>query len=158
MVTAMRHETVTAISKAPSDGQVTPAHTAEQAVRSRMRGTGSAISVTVDSTAQPSRIPAIVVLACLPLPATLAFGLFSRVIENASEPLSLVIGFAAALGYLVAFLPALYVFEPFAVIASFWYTQRYLNRFDESFARVLVCWAAVAVHSAVLVWYFRLGR
>ena len=98
------------------------------------------------------------VLVCLPLPATLAFGFLSRVIERASEPMSLVIGFAAALGYLVAFFPALYVFELFAVIATFWYTQRHLNRFDEPLGRVLVCCAAVAVHTAVLVWYFHLGR
>jgi hypothetical protein len=66
------------------------------------------------------------------------------------------IGFAAALAYLAVCLPALVLFEPFAIIASIWYTRRRV--FAEPTGRLFVCWLAVIVHTAVLISYFRLGR
>jgi hypothetical protein len=33
-----------------------------------------------------------------------------------------------------------------------------VNRSDEPIGRVIACWLAVIVHTAVLVMYFRLGR
>jgi hypothetical protein len=61
--------------------------------------------------------------------------------SRASTSASALIGFAGTLTYLAVFLPALALFEPFAIIASIWYTQR--RSFDEPTGRLLVCWLAV---------------
>ena len=98
-----------------------------------------------------------VVLVCLPLPAVTALGLFALVLRRADEQVFTTLGFASALGYLVTFLPALVLFEPFAIGASIWYTQRYTSRDGESFGRVITCWAAVLVHTAAIVFYVRRG-
>jgi hypothetical protein len=99
-----------------------------------------------------------VLLVCVPLPVTRAAGFLALHILGIDRPLGTLIGFACALGYLVLFFPALLLFEPFAVIASLWYTQCFVNRSDEPIGRVIACWLAVIVHTAVLVMYFRLGR
>jgi hypothetical protein len=98
-----------------------------------------------------------VLLVCLPLTVTRAVGFIALRLGDDS-PLATPIGFASALGYLVVFFPALLLFEPFAVIASVWYTQHSAGRSDEPVGRVLVCWLAVVVHTAVLTMYLRLGR
>jgi hypothetical protein len=49
------------------------------------------------------------------------------------------------------------LFEPFAIVASIWYTQRAMSRNDESLTNVMTCWAAVLVHSATLAFYLRTG-
>lgn len=110
------------------------------------------------ASAPGSRIPSMVVLVCLPLPATLALGYFGLGLEKLDNPLGALIGFASALAYLVVFFPALLFFEPLAVIASIWYTRRSADSDDASLGRVLACWLAVLVHTAVLVKYWRLGR
>ena len=103
-----------------------------------------------------TRIPTIVVVVCLPLTATKVVLYFARALEAVNPQAAALIGFAAALAYLAAFLPALVLFEPFAIIATIWYTQRRV--FDEPIGRLLACWLAVIVHTAVLISYFRLGR
>jgi hypothetical protein len=109
----------------------------------------------MSASAQPTRVPAMVVVACLPLPLTKA-ALYSAVaLERVAPNASALIGFAGVLGYLAVFLPALVLFEPFAIIASIWYTRR---ASDEPTGRLLVCWLAVIVHTAALISYFRLGR
>jgi hypothetical protein len=96
-----------------------------------------------------------VVLVCLPLTVSKAVLYFSLALERVDPRGSALIGFAGALTYLIVFLPALLLFEPFAIIASIWYTRR---SFDEPTARLFVCWLAVIVHTMVLISYFRLGR
>ncbi len=56
----------------------------------------------------------------------------------------------------VVCLPALLLFEPFAIIASIWYTRQ--CSFEAPIGRLFVCWLAVIGHTAVLISYFRLGR
>lgn len=97
-----------------------------------------------------------VVVVCLPLTVSKAVLYFSLALERVDPQRSALIGFAGALTYLVVFLPALAVFEPFAIIASIWYTQR--RSFGEPIGRLFVCWLAVIVHTMVLISYFRLGR
>ena len=97
-----------------------------------------------------------VVVACLPLTLTKAVLYFALALERVNPRAAALIGFAGALTYLVVFLPALLLFEPFAVVATIWYTQR--RAFDEPVGWLLVCWLAVIVHTAVLISYFRLGR
>jgi hypothetical protein len=99
-----------------------------------------------------------VLLVCLPLPITRAAGFFALRVAGLDNPLATLIGFASALGYLVLFFPALLVFEPFAVIASVWYTRHFAGSSDEPIGRVFACWLAVIVHTAVLATYLRLGR
>jgi hypothetical protein len=99
-----------------------------------------------------------VLLVCLPLPLTRVLGFVSLRLMGLDSPIATLIGFSSALGYLVLFFPALLLFEPFAVIASLWYTQRVATRSDEPIGRVIVCWIAVIVHTAVLGMYLRLGR
>jgi len=96
-----------------------------------------------------------VVVVCLPLTVSKAVLYLSLALERVDPRGSALIGFAGALTYLVVFLPALLLFEPFAIIASIWYTRR---SFDEPTGRLLVCWLAVIVHTMVLISYFRLGR
>ena len=96
-----------------------------------------------------------VVLVCLPLTVIRAVGYFAFALQRVDPQASALIGFASVLAYLAVFLPALVLFEPFAIIASIWYTRR---SFDEPTGRLLVCWLAVIVHTAVLISYFRLGR
>jgi hypothetical protein len=98
-----------------------------------------------------------VVLVCLPLPAVTALGQFAWVLRRADERLFTALGFASALGYVVTFLPALALFEPFAIGASIWYTQRFTSRDGESLGRVVTCWAAVLVHTATIAFYLRRG-
>ena len=97
-----------------------------------------------------------VVVVCLPLTVTKAVGYFALALERVEPQAAALIGFAGVLAYLAVFLPALVLFEPFAVIASIWYTRRRV--FDEPPGPLLVCWLAVIVHTAVLISYFRLGR
>jgi hypothetical protein len=99
-----------------------------------------------------------VLLVCLPLSVTWAVGFFALRVEELDKPLATLIGFVSALGYLVVFFPALLLFEPFAVIASVWYTQHSAGRSDEPIGRVIACWLAVIAHTAVLATYLRLGR
>jgi hypothetical protein len=97
-----------------------------------------------------------VVVVCLPLTMSKAVLYCALALESVDPQRSALIGFAGTLTYLAVFLPALALFEPFAIIASIWYTQR--RSFDEPTGRLLVCWLAVTVHTAVLISYFRLGR
>jgi len=97
-----------------------------------------------------------VVVVCLPLIATKAVGYFALALERVDPHAAALIGFAGVLAYLAVFLPALVLFEPFAIIASIWYTQRHV--LDEPAGRLFACWLAVIVHTAVLISYFRLGR
>ena len=102
-----------------------------------------------------SLIPAMVVLVCLPLPSVAALEVFARALEHVDEHAFAMIGFAGALGYLATFLPALVLFEPFALGASVWYTQRFARRDGESFGGLIMCWAAVVVHTVTLAFYLR---
>jgi hypothetical protein len=97
-----------------------------------------------------------VLLVCLPLIATKVSGYAALGLISIGSELGTWIGFAAALGYLVVFFPALVLFEPFAIIASTWYTRRL--SYQEPVGPLLVCWFAVVVHTAVLISYLRLGR
>jgi hypothetical protein len=92
-----------------------------------------------------------VVIVCLPLTVTKAVGYFALALERVDPQAAALIGFASVLAYLALFLPALVLFEPFAIIASIWYTQR--SMFDERIGRLLACWLAVVVHTAVLISY-----
>lgn len=115
------------------------------------------MSASVPTTSRRSLIPAMVVLVCLPLPAVTALGQFALALQQADDHLFIALGFASALGYVVTFLPALVLFEPFAIGGSIWYTQRYTRRDDESLADVIMCWAAVLVHTATIAFYLRRG-
>lgn len=97
-----------------------------------------------------------VVVVCLPLTVSKAVLYSSLALERVDPQGSALIGFAGALTYLAVFLPALMLFEPFAIIASVWYTQR--RPFGEPIVRLFVCCVAVIVHTMVLISYFRLGR
>jgi hypothetical protein len=97
-----------------------------------------------------------VVLVCLPLTVAKAVGYFALALDKVDHQAAALIGFAGALAYLAAFLPALVLFEPFAIVASIWYTHRRV--FGEPAGRLFVCWLAVVVHTVVLISYFRLGR
>lgn len=97
-----------------------------------------------------------VVIVCLPLTVTKAVGYFALLVNRVEPRAALLIGFASVLAYLAVFLPALLLFEPFAVAASIWYTKRRV--FGEPAGRLFVCWLAVVVHTAVLISYARLGR
>jgi len=97
-----------------------------------------------------------VVVVCLPLTVSKAVLYFALAVASVDPQGSALIGFAGTLTYLAVFLPALVFFEPFAIIASIWYTQR--RSVDEPTGRLLVCWLAVTVHTAVLISFFRLGR
>jgi hypothetical protein len=97
-----------------------------------------------------------VVVVCLPLTVAKAVGYFALALGRVDHQAAALIGFAGALTYLAVFLPALVLFEPFAIMASIWYTRRRV--FDEPAGRLFVCWLAVIVHTAVLISYFRLGR
>jgi len=110
----------------------------------------------VSASAHASRVPALVVVACLPLTATKAVLYVAVALESVDPRAAALIGFAGVMGYLAVFLPALVLFEPFAIIATIRYTQRRV--FEEPPGRLLVCWLAVIVHTAVLISYFRLGR
>jgi hypothetical protein len=85
-----------------------------------------------------------------------AVGYFAFALESVAPHAALLFGFAATMAYLALFLPALVLFEPFAIVATIWYTQRYL--FDDTAGRLFACWVAVVVHTAVLLSYLRLGR
>jgi hypothetical protein len=108
-------------------------------------------------TPRRSVIPALVVLVCLPLPVVTAVLLFARALEKADEARAALIGFAGVFGYLVTFLPALVLFEPFAIGASIWYTRQFTDRPNESFGRVITCWVAVVVHTAAILFFLRRG-
>ncbi len=97
-----------------------------------------------------------VVVACLPLTASKAVLYAALALEKVDPPRAALIGFAGALTYLAVFLPALVLFEPFAIVASIRYTLRRSS--GEPVVRLLVCWLAVIVHTMVLISYFRLGR
>src|SRR5579872_3051412 len=114
--------------------------------------------MTTATAAQPSSVPAMVVSVCLPLPLTMAALYGGMALQPLDAPMAAVVGFAATLGYVVAFLPALLLFEPFAVVATLWFTARYLRKWGESAMPVIACWMAVILHTAVLVSYLRLGR
>jgi hypothetical protein len=115
------------------------------------------MSPIAQPSSRQSRIPAMVMLVCLPLPALTALGQFARALETVNERAFIMIGFASALGYVVTFLPALLLFEPFAIGASVWYTHRCASRDNESFGGLIMCWAAVLVHSITLAFYLRTG-
>jgi len=97
-----------------------------------------------------------VVVVCLPLIVSKAVLYFALAVARVDPQVSALIGFAGALTYLAVFLPALVLFEPFAIIATIWYTQR--RSFSEPIGRLCVCWLAVIVHTVVLISFFRLGR
>lgn len=97
-----------------------------------------------------------VLLVCLPLPLTKALSYFALALRQVNEPAATLIGFASVLAYMAVFFPALFLFEPFALIASIWYTRQ--SSSDAPIGRILACWLALAVHTAVLIAYFRLGR
>jgi len=97
-----------------------------------------------------------VMVVCLPLTVTKAVGYFALALVSVAPRAAVLIGFAAVLAYLAVFLPALVLFEPFAIIASIWYTRR--RSFVEPIGRLFVCWLAVIVHTAILISYLRLGR
>jgi len=97
-----------------------------------------------------------VLLVCLPLPLTKALGYFALALQKLNEPAATLIGFASVLGYLAVFFPALFLFEPFALIASIWYTRQSAS--VAPLGRVLACWLALLVHTAVLITYLQLGR
>jgi hypothetical protein len=105
-----------------------------------------------------SGIPAIVVLVCLPLPVVCAIGVFAHAVRRLDPQGAAALGFAATLGYLATYFPALYLFEPFAIVASLWYTRRWFDQYGEAFAPVIACWTAVIVHTAALAYFMRLGR
>src|SRR5438874_764319 len=115
------------------------------------------MSASASPNSRQSLIPAMVVLVCLPLPAVTAIGQFAFVQQRTDKPLFTALGLASALGYLVTFLPALLLFEPFAIGASIWYTQRYTSRDGESLGWVITCWAAALVHTATIAFYLRRG-
>jgi len=119
-------------------------------------GTGSALPCRVSASAHASRVPAVVVIVCLPLTVSKAV-LYAGLVLNKIDPQgAALIGFAGALTYLAVFLPALVLAEPFAIGASIWYTHR--RSFGEPAGGLIVCWLAVIVHTMVLISYFRLGR
>src|SRR5579864_7256726 len=114
-----------------------------RAHRRKRAGTQAAKQPCVTTaTAQPSNVPAMVVLVCVPLPLTMAALYGGMALQPIDAPIAAVVGLAATLGYLVAFLPALLVFEPFAVAATLWYTVRYGRRWSEAAMPVTVCWIA----------------
>jgi hypothetical protein len=120
------------------------------------RGTHSAPPAWVSASAHTTtRVPAMVVIACLPLPVTKAVVYLSVAFERLNPEAAALIGFAGVLAYLAVLLPAMVLVEPFAIIASIWYTQR--HEFEDP-VRLCVCWLAVIVHTAVLISYFRLPR
>jgi len=98
-------------------------------------------------------VPALVVFACLPLTIIKVLTYAAMLASRADPQAGALFGFAITFGFLVVFYPALMLFEPFAVIATIWYTRH--SPFDEPVKRLLVCWAAVAVHTIVLVSYLR---
>jgi hypothetical protein len=100
----------------------------------------------------------LVVIVCLPLPSICAVLLMCRAIEPFAQDGAALIGFAAVFAYLFTFNPALYLCEPFAVIASIWLTRRWYDNYGAPFAPVAACWLAVLVHSAALAFFLRLGR
>ena len=100
-----------------------------------------------------SAVPALVTFACLPLSVIKALTYAALLVYRADPQGGAFFGFAVTFGFLVVFYPALLLFEPFAVIATIWYTRH--SRFDEPVERLLVCWAAVAVHTIILVSYLR---
>jgi hypothetical protein len=97
-----------------------------------------------------------VLIVCLPLTAVRLLGYAALVLERVAPTFATAVGFVSALAYLAMFFPALVLFEPFAIIASIWYTRR--SPYNDPIARLIVCWAAVIVHTAVLISYIRLGR
>jgi hypothetical protein len=97
-----------------------------------------------------------VVIACLPLTMIRAAGYAAHALGGIEPQAAALIGFAGVLAYLAVFLPALVLFEPFAIIATVWYTRRTLV--DAPNGRQFACWLAVIVHTAVLISYFHLGR
>ena len=103
-------------------------------------------------------IPRLVVLACLPLTALWAVLQVLRIVDPAVHDATALMGFAVVIAYLFAFRPALYVCEPFAVIATLWLTRRWYDTYGAPFAPVVACWAAVLLHSAALVSFLALGR
>jgi hypothetical protein len=100
-----------------------------------------------------SVVPALVTFACLPLSVIKVLTYAALLVYRADPQGGALFGFAVTFGFLVVFYPALLLFEPFAVIATIWYTRH--CPFDEPVGRVLVCWAAVAVHTIILVSYLR---
>jgi hypothetical protein len=97
-----------------------------------------------------------VLLVCLPLTAIKAVGYAALELGRVHPESAALIGFAGALAYLAVFFPALFVFEPFAIIASIWSTRR--SPYNEPVGGLIACWLAVIVHTAILISYFRLGR
>jgi hypothetical protein len=95
-------------------------------------------------------IPRIVVIACLPLPAVAALGGVGLLIGRINEPFSMLFKLPFFFGYLLLILPAMYVIEPFAIIATIWYSARATG---ESMRSVVTCWIAVMVHTIVLIWF-----
>jgi hypothetical protein len=108
-------------------------------------------------TRRRSTIPAIVVFVCLPFPAVTALGQLAWALRSADERSFLAIGFASTLAYVVIHLPALVLFEPFAIGASIWYTRRFTSVAGESFGGLIACWAAVLVHTAAIAFSLRGG-
>jgi len=97
-----------------------------------------------------------VVLVCLPLTLIKLVLYFALALQSINPQSATWIGFAGVLAYLAVFFPALLLFEPFAVIASIFYTRQ--SPYNEPIGRLLVCWLAVIVHTAVLISFIRLGR
>ena len=97
-----------------------------------------------------------VLLVCLPLTVIKLLGYVALGLQTVDPKFATLVGFASVLAYLAVFFPALLLFEPFAIIASIWYTQRSPD--TEPIGRLIVCWLAVIVHSSVLISYIRLGR
>jgi hypothetical protein len=95
-------------------------------------------------------VPVLVILLCLPLPMVAACGALALSIERVNNALSTLLKLVFFFGYLLLILPAMYVIEPFVVIATIWYSTRATG---ESARRVFTCWFAVAIHTIVLVWF-----
>jgi hypothetical protein len=110
----------------------------------------------VPASKHTNRVPAIVVVVCLPLTMTKAVLYFSLALKGVAPQAAALIGFAGVLGYLAVFWPALVLFEPFAIVASIRYTLR--SALDAPPGWLIACWLAVIVHTTVLISYVRLGR
>lgn len=115
------------------------------------------MGASASASSRRSVMPAVVVFLCLPLPVVTAVLLFASALRSVSESSAVALGFAASFGYLVTFLPALVVFEPAAIIASIAQTRRYVGGDDEPIESVIACWAAVALHTAAILFFLRRG-
>jgi len=106
----------------------------------------------VTSREWPSRAATITIVAlCLPLPLNAACGYSALVARqttsDAANPFLLPWFFT----FLPVFFVGMYVVEPLVAILAIVYTARAI-RGAMALVRLLVCWAAFALHSCVLFW------